>query len=272
LFSWGIIFYSIKNDKEILKLMIFSEKEWLAITPSGYFNSTKNASKRVKVQINKNTLTNIDAYYETFYRPDIIESILINNKNEIDYINDVPKVKLSEIMPAPKIKIVKTESKIYKEELRITLKITPESIDEYGQIRLYLDGVLIKTDNHRGLKTKQINNSDIYKEYTIKIPNGKHIIKALVYNKDNTMQSEAVTHSIISTYAIVTKPDIYAVVIGINEYNNPTISLKYAVADAKLFAETIRKKTKKLFNNVHIKLLISKKEYNGLKNQDTSSA
>ena len=167
-----------------------------------------------------------------------------------------PTLKLSDVKPAPRVAIIDTKTSIKKEELKVTLRITPSS-GGIGQIRLYLDGVLIKTDGDRGLKKKSSKKS-VLKTYTIKLPKGKHTLKAIVYNEANTMASREETLAVVSTFNPIVKPNIYAVVVGINEYKNPSIALKYAVADAELFANTIKKRTKGLYGNVKVELLTTK--------------
>jgi WD40 repeat protein len=252
--------WDIKSGKEVISLYSLVGKEWIAMTPEGYFNASPNGAKYLNVLTGPMNVTSVDAYYETFYRPDIVakalDGVTSNNKTAYAY-NEPPKLKLSDIKPAPDLEIVKTSKNIDKEELKVTLKITPKQKDEYGQIRLYLDGTLIKTDNDRTLKIKKEDNS-IYKTYTLKIPKGKHTIRALVFNKNNTMQSRDALHTVTSTFNPIVKPNIYAVVIGINEYKNPTLTLKYAVPDAKLFADTIKNKTQGLFEKVDVKLLTTK--------------
>jgi len=81
----------------------------------------------------------------------------------------------------------------------------------------------------------------------------------VAFNGDNTLQSNPALHTVVASIGIK-KPSLYAIVIGINEYNNPKLELRYAVADAKLFAETISQVTKPLFEKVEVTLLITKEQ------------
>ena len=245
-------YWNIKTGKEILKTVSFTDGEWVSITPQGYFNASRNGAKHLNILTGPMQVSSIDQYYEQFYRPDIIASVM---SGKVDKYAK-PKIKLSDVKPAPEVAIVDTKKSIKKEELKVTLKITPSS-GGIGQIRLYVDGVLVKTDGDRGLKKKKSKNS-VLKSFTLKLAKGKHIIKAIVYNEANTMASREDILHVESTYAQITKPNIYAVIIGINEYRNPSITLKYAVADAELFAKTIKARTKGLYGSVHVELLTSK--------------
>jgi len=70
------------------------------------------------------------------------------------YAKTKPTLKLNEVKPAPEVTIVDTQSSVNEEELQVTLNITPNS-GGIGQIRLYVDDVLIKTDGDRGLQKKR---------------------------------------------------------------------------------------------------------------------
>ena len=77
----------------------------------------------------------------------------------------------------------------------------------------------------------------------------------IAFNSEGSMES---MHAIITitSKAVSGKPNIYAIVAGINEYRNKNISLRYAVPDAKAFAEILKEVARPpLFENVHIKLL-----------------
>jgi hypothetical protein len=250
-------FLNIALKQEVLKSYMFSDGEWLNITPNGYFDSSKNGAKYLKILTNSMEVSSIDQYYELFYRPDIIASAL-NVQDNKQYAKTKPTLKLNEVKPAPEVTIVDTQSSVNEEELQVTLNITPNS-GGIGQIRLYVDDVLIKTDGDRGLQKKE-NKDIVRKTFTIKLAKGKHIVKAIVYNEANTMASIEDTLSVLSTYSTIVKPNIHAVVIGIDNYKNPAISLKYAVADAKLFAKTIKDNTQDLYGNVNMTLLIDNKQ------------
>jgi len=64
----------------------------------------------------------------------------------------------------------------------------------------------------------------------------------------------------VTSRAVLAKPNLYALVVGINEYKNKSIALSYAVPDAKAFAETLRKTAAPLFGRTDIKLLTTADE------------
>lgn len=246
--------YNLKTGKKI-DIHTFGKEDWIAVTEDGYFTGSDGAEKYLRVRSADGEISLLGQYYDHYYRPDIVVSAM-SSKNDTQYADAKPSVKISDVKPAPQVAIIDTKESTDKEELKVTLKITPSS-GGIGQIRLYVDGVLVKTDGDRGLRKKKAKDV-VLKTYSIKLTKGEHSIKAIVYNEANTMSSKEVVLAVVSMYNSTVKPNIYAVVVGINEYKNPSIALKYAVADAQLFAKTIKAKTKGLYGDVNIQLLTSK--------------
>lgn len=248
----SIKIYDISNNyKEIASLITFKNNEWIIVTPEGYYNSSKNGDNFYKVQINGKPYT-IELLRETFFRPDLVRLALSGGS-----LKNFKALK--SIKQPPLVEIVNTPEYSKNDEINVTLKIT-DTGGGIGDIRLYLNDTAVIVDSARGIKiTPKTGEKTIFKTYTVKLLTGENIIKAVAFNADNTMQSNPAIHKILASISIK-KPSIYAVVIGINEYKNPKLTLKYAVADAKLFAETISQVAKPLFEKVEIKLLTTKEE------------
>ena len=87
---------------------------------------------------------------------------------------------------------------------------------------------------------------------------GRNSVRAVAFNADNSMQSADAVHEIAVEIVVVKRPALHALVVGINEYENPKLQLSYAVADAKLFAATLREKGAGLFGAVNVKMLVTR--------------
>ena len=246
----GSIVYTNKNTmKELLRSYRFQDGTVLNITPEGYFSG--NGAKHLSILTGPDTVSSIDQFYETFYRPDMVKNAL-----EIFY-DPGTGPKLADVKPAPDVAFYNTPDFTDKQSAEITVKITPKG-GGIGEIRLYVDGTIIKTDAGRSLKV--IKDNSVYKTFNIRLSEGAHSIQVTAFNEQNTMQSVAAVKNIISTYKTAKKPDVYAVIIGINEYEVQSSNLRYAVADAQLFADTLKKTAAGLFNKVNITLLTTKEE------------
>jgi len=243
--------WDFDSGKELASFITFENGEWIVLTPAGYYNSSEKGDQYYSVKVQGKAYT-IEQLREAFYRPDLVK-LALSGKSLEGYKT------LADAGTPPVVEIVDTPAKTEKDEIKVTVKLT-DTGSGIGDIRLYLNDTAVLVDSARGIKiTPKAGEKSIFKTYTVKLLNGENIIKAVAFNGDNTMQSNPALHKLIASISIK-KPSMYAVLIGINEYKNPKLTLKYAVADAKLFAETISHVSKPLFEKVEVKLLTTKEE------------
>ncbi|MBA4349532.1 MAG: hypothetical protein C0415_06050, partial [Thermodesulfovibrio sp.] len=241
--------WDISTGKELAQFVSFTDGEWIVITPEGYYNSSANGDKHLNVRIGNNVY-GIENYREAFYRPDLVKLALSGSS-----LKDFKT--LADVKQPPTVSIVDTLKSTDKNEAAITLKITDIG-GGIGDIRLYLNGSAVVLDSARGVKITPKDDKAVYKTYALKLTNGLNTIRAIVFNGDNTMQSNDVLHEITASFKSLTKPSLNAIIVGINEYKNPKLQLKYAVSDAELFEDTLKKVTAGLFEKVNIKKLVTK--------------
>jgi uncharacterized caspase-like protein len=94
----------------------------------------------------------------------------------------------------------------------------------------------------------------------VRLVSGPNHLRIIAYNADNTMQSDAIEKEIIAEFASQKRPTLHAIVIGIQEFDNPLLNLKYSVTDADLFAEVMGRNTRDLFHEIKLTKLTSKAE------------
>ncbi|MDP2277772.1 MAG: caspase family protein, partial [Nitrospirota bacterium] len=237
------------TGKEVAQYISFTDGEWIVITPEGYYNSSANGDKHLNVRIGNNVY-GIENYREAFYRPDLVKLALSGGS-----LKDFKT--LADVKQPPVVTIVDTPKSTDKNEAAITLKITDIG-GGIGDIRLYLNGSAVVLDSARGVKIVPTNKNEVLKTYSLKLTNGLNTIRAIAFNAENTMQSNDVLHEITASFKSLTKPSLNAIIVGINEYKNPKLQLKYAVSDAELFEDTLKKVTAGLFEKVNIKKLVTK--------------
>lgn len=242
--------WDISTGKEIAQFISFTDGEWIVITPEGYYNSSANGDKHLNVRIGNNVY-GIENYREAFFRPDLVKLALSGGS-----LKDFKT--LADVKQPPVVSIVDTTKISNKDEAKVTLKIVDIG-GGIGDIRLYLNGSAVVLDSARGVKIiVPTNKNEVLKTYNLKLSNGINTIRAIVFNTENTMQSNDVLHEITASFKSLTKPSLNAIIVGINEYKNPKLQLKYAVSDAELFEDTLKKVTAGLFEKVNIKKLTTK--------------
>lgn len=244
--------WDVSTGKEIAQFISFDDGEWVTITPEGYYDSSEKGDKHLNVRI-RNNVFGIDQYRESFYRPDLVK-IALGGGSIKDFRN------IASVKQSPQLQIVDTQASTADSEAKVTLKLTDMG-GGIGDVRLYLNGSAVVLDNSRALKLVDNDVSkSVIRTYTIKLINGKNSIRAIAFNADNSMQSSDVLYEITASFKSLTKPTIYALIVGISEFKNPKLQLKYPVADAELFADTLAKTAAGLFEKVNIKKLTTIEE------------
>jgi hypothetical protein len=244
--------WDIKTGKELARFISFTDGEWVTVTPEGYYTASENGDKHLNVRIGNNVY-GIDQYREAFYRPDLVKIALAGGSLK-DYRN------IASVRQPPQVRIVDTPEKTGAGEARVTIRMTDMG-SGIGDVRLYLNGSAVVLDNARGLKVEAKDDGrSVTRSYTVKLTNGTNNIRAIAFNADNTMQSNDALHEITTTFKAIAKPSIHALVIGINDFKNPKLQLKYSVADAQLFADTLEKSAGGLFDKVNIRRLTTREE------------
>lgn len=242
--------WDIAAGRELVQFIAFTGGEWVAITPEGFYDASENGDKFLNVRIGGN-VSGIDQYREKFYRPDIIKLAVSGRKIE-------GLANISGIRPAPRVEIVDTPASVSKDEVQVTLKITDNG-GGIGDIRLYLNGSAVVLDSARGVTvTARNDGKPVLKRFRLKLVEGSNSIRAIAFNSENSMQSSDAVHLLNALFKAAGKPNLHALVVGINEYKNPRLTLKYAAADAKLFADTLAKSAAGLFGKVDIKTLTTR--------------
>jgi len=243
--------WDVATGEEIASMIAFEDGEWIVTTANGYYNSSPKGDQYFSIKVGGKDYS-IEQLRESFYRPDLVQLALGGGS-----LKELKKV--ADVKPPPVIAIVDTPISIHKSDAEITLKII-DSGGGIGDIRLYLNGSAVMLDSTRGVKVVVSGRNEIRKTYQLKLVSGVNTIKAVAFNADNTMQSNAAVHEVTAAFKAIDKPSLYALVIGINDYKNPRLQLNHAVADATLFADTLKEGALPLFEKVEVKKLTSREE------------
>lgn len=237
-------------SKEKISLLSFKGGEWIAITPEGYFDASAKGDQFLNVRIG-NKVYGIDQYREKFYRPDLVQLAIAGKA-----LPDMARIE--SVKPAPSVAIVDTPAAVSAEEVMVKLLVTDQG-GGVGDVRLYLNGSAVVLEKTRTLQVALKPDSGQILSYTLRLVPGKNSLRAIAFNAANSMQSTDALHQIEARLA-ERRPSLHALVIGIQEYENPKLNLQYPVADAQLFAQTLQERAAGLFERVSIKTLTTRPE------------
>jgi WD40 repeat protein len=234
--------WDINTGKEIVQFINFTDGEWVVITPEGYFNASPNGAKHLNVRVGNNVYS-IDNFYEKFFNPVYVASVLQGKK--IEAVADIRKG----ILTPPDVKIISPETNaIFSTDtitITVSAKDTGGGIDE---IRLYHNGKAIGEDVRAAKVVSKAKET--IKTYTVTLVDGINTFRAVGFSKDRTESNPY--ELIVKLTAPSKEVNLYVLAVGINKYKNPALNLNYAEPDAKSIVEFFKQKGEGLFKKVEV--------------------
>jgi WD40 repeat protein len=243
-------FWDISSGKERVSLIAFADGSSLAITPEGYYDSSsEKAEESINVRVGDRVFP-IAAYRDRFYRPDLVRLSLAGNS-----LKDLGFAGIDSVKVAPIVELIDLPASTTEPKLTVNLRLT-DGGGGIGQVRLFLNGTAVVQDSVPTL-SPSLPGAPITRSYTVQLASGSNELQAVAFNADDSMQSNPAVAHIIAGLPPSPHGNLYAVVLGIQEFKNPDYNLSYSVADAQLFADTLKKYSAPLFQKVDVRLLVN---------------
>lgn len=242
--------YNVASGEEVAAMIAFDDGEWLVTTPSGYYNASEKGDQYLSVSVAGSPFT-IAQLRESFFRPDLVK-VALSGGTLSDY------KKIADIKPPPAVAIVDTPNAAASPKITVSLRVKDQG-GGIGDVRLYRNGAAVVFEKTRGPAAAAADPAGQVLHYDISLEPGSNTIRAIAFNADNSMQSTDATIDVQASIA-TRQPALHAIVIGIKDFANPRLALKYSVADAELFASTLETRGKGLFGTVHVKRLFKPAE------------
>lgn len=239
-----------ETGKEQLQLIPFEQGGWLMITPQGYFASSGpdvEASLVVRWGNGLFDVTDISAYRERFFRPDLVQAVLDARANgqEPSRIRDVAL--------APVVEVVLPPSEAPTEALNLALRLTDRG-GGIGEVRVSVNGSTVASVS--GRSPVQVSEQPTM-TVPVRLDAGPNLIRIVAFNTEGSMRSEPVTVQVQGRFTSTHRPSMHVLVVGIDQFANPRLTLRNAVADARAVALTLKAKATGLFETVHVTELTS---------------
>ncbi len=236
-------FWDAMTGRQVATYLAFTDGEWMATTPEGYFNASPKAARYLNVTVG-NQVYSIDNFYETFFNPVYVASVLQGKKVEAaadirQGILSPPEVRITAPLPG---------SVVSSDTLTVTVaaRDTGGGIDE---IRLFHNGKAIGGDA-RAVKIVSKGNEAV-RHYNVSLVDGVNTFRAIGFSTDRTESNPY--ELIVRLTAPYKDVSLHVLAVGINRYKNPAMNLNYAEPDAKGIADFFRKQGGGLFKKVNIR-------------------
>ena len=263
--------WNAANGKLLGTLYLFDEgSDYVFVNKDGRFDGTPEGIKKLYYVKDRKVVT-LDKIYEKFYTPNLYQRLL--NGEEFDPINiiikETPKVKIAYAEATRNLDVEEDlptyQNKTGFADIVVNAIAEDDGIDE---IRLFHNGKIV-TLTTRNLIVADNEGGSQTKKYQLTLLPGINNVRAIALN---TQRTESEPDEIVVNYnvaanntPVVVKPvnsngaivspinkdaTLHLIVVGINDYQNKSMSLNYAMADATSFKEEVEKDARSIIANI----------------------
>ncbi|MGE3832320.1 MAG: caspase family protein, partial [Parvibaculaceae bacterium] len=263
-----IRWYRLADGAELLALFVNAQdKRWIAWTPKGYYAASPGGEDLMGWQVNRSWTEAPDffpaaQFHERFYRPDIVKQVILSLDEDraIAEANAAAKrgeskETIADALP-PVVEIVDPapETKVSSNIVTIRYRVRTSSGEKPTGIEVLIDG---RPPGTRGVETID-EDSDI-QSLDVTIPS-RDVEVAIIASLGDSVSAPA---RLKLKWAGAPSEDqikrkLYAVFVGVSDYDDPDLKLGFADADAQGFEAEARSQQGKLYEAVETRLLLNK--------------
>lgn len=255
--------WDLKNCKQVAGLISVNVNDYIIETPDYFYTASKNALQAVSFRI-ENKLFPFEQFDIRLNRPDIVAARIgktpINLAKAFHYVYEkrmkrmnFKKEDLNDDFHLPEIEINRKEIPFVTQSSQ--LKFTVRMRDS----KYKLDRIIVRINEvpifgPLGYSLSNIAKNDIQQEITIDLINGNNKLMVSCINEKGV-------ESLIEEFAIIRegvagKSNLYAVGIGVSDYQDQRFNLKYAAKDAQDMLTRFNQSSG-LFQKINTKLLLN---------------
>ncbi len=270
-----IRWFRLTDGKELLALFVHTGKNlrWVAWTPKGYYTASPGGEDLIGWHINRNWNETADffpgsRFRDRFYRPDIIQLVLklvdenraIREANRVAKRNDGNEDILKRLPPVIKILGPDTDTEFRSKEIKLKYSLRSPSGLDISQVDVLLDGRPLPEQQLTGLK---LTAEGKIGEITIPLPERDVEVALIARTSRAVSQPTRVALKWAGAppkpkTPEFAKPVLYALLIGVSNYQNSDYRLRYAAKDARDLSEALMLQQGGVYRQVVTKILTDK--------------
>lgn len=260
----GTFLWDTATGEHLLTLVSLDDGgEWLVVTPEGLFDGTPASWNQILWRYDQDTfnVAPIEWFFNEYYYPGLLAEVFAGKRPHVaqdvgkkDRRQPTIKLTIAGGQPVPAVGIA-------SRTVKVRLEVTEEAADKdhpqgcgARDVRLFRNGSLVKVWHGDVLKGQATSTF----EEEITVIAGENRLTAYGFNKDNVKSKDALL-TLAGAESLKRGGTAYVIAVGVNQYANSQYNLKYAVADARSFAEELRRRQLQLarFERVEVVPLLN---------------
>lgn len=265
--------WDIPTEKEIVQMVKFTDGEWIAMTPEGYYVSSASGDKNINVRVGDN-IYGIDQYRSTFYRPQVVEAAFTTGDTQkaiseaLGTVKEKPTIATVKDIEPPFVVIKSPEEGKRTDSADIDVAMYAEDRNQaIKSIAVYVNGRMVSSGESRGVTVTATTGRIIIpqgeKRLDAKVPvtleKGENLVEVVAFNgfSEGRTSVRVYCEESSSRREKLILPRLWILAIGVNEYKEKNLRpLSYAAADAAGIVDVLKGQEGKLFREIN-SLIIS---------------
>jgi len=217
---------------------------WLAITPEGYYDGTTDAARLVNWRVG-NELFPVEAYRETFHRPDLVQRALAGES-----LAGLPVLTTGMVPPLVRIVAPEPNAALSTGEVTVTLTATAQA--KVADWEVLANGRPLLGPQGRGIALEArgiaLEARELPQGHTLAwevngtgtLPPGEESVTLKARVKDETgLWSDFSSVTVMQNPGPPVRGDLHVLAIGVSAYAKSEYALRYAAADAQAVAAAL---------------------------------
>ncbi len=257
-YSTGIATLFSSKTRSIVANLFFDQEDWAVIAKDGRLDGTAPALDKLEwVEYNTSgkvkSRSTVEASFEKYFTPRLLKIILSDESGIASAGSIAPESETR----TPVIQIAKVNggrishgkesiATVNSSQKATSVEVfAGENADRIKEVRLYHNGKLV------GAQPK--NGSNQY-QFTISLNSvfGDNNSVYAVATTNDSIDSEKSKVLIVYKKSENVRPKLYALVVGVNKYQNPKYALNYATPDATAFKDQLQKSNSSILESVEV--------------------
>ncbi|MFY0644615.1 MAG: caspase family protein [Bacteroidia bacterium] len=225
----------VNND--FMTTSFLEDGGWVHLASNGFFDASPGAMEKMYWLQGKDVI-DFDQLKHRYWIPGLAEKIM--NGEALPDIKSVGSIKLEPMVELGQI-----------QEGRVPIRITKRA-GGYGKVSLFINGKevaenILPKDLDTSLKEQMVLFDVSEHRYLTSDTNYNNTIGVVAYSEDEFVQGKGVEVEYLIEEEKQIQPHFYGIVLGVSDYVNQNINLKYTTADAKAISTAIGLGAEKLF-------------------------
>jgi WD40 repeat protein len=257
--------WEIATGKPLLTIFQGTDNEWVAWTRDGFYAASPGGEGYVGYHINRGEekaadYVSVAQVGDLFYRPDLVAKRIQGGfeqeiQAELARIGSIDEVIASGLPPLVTI-LSKGDIRINKRDFTLNFSLEDKG-GGVGRIEYRVNGAVVAhTEAARAVDfLTRRRPGKIPKELTLS--HGKNTIEVIARNKRGNIAGKPVQITVEVDDPLKDAPSLYVLAVGISDYRDQALQLKFAHKDAQDIASELELRGKGLFRGIHVTPLLN---------------